>query len=355
MEAAGTVVPLALPPAFSILSSAYRTEAQVADMIESVRAQTRRDWELIVVDNGPSDAMASIIGRYTGDPRVRLLRQDNAGVAGGVNAAAAVARGRYLVVLHSDDQLLPGYCARMGAVLDHDPGVDVVCCDADLVDLSTGELLHHSFHSRLAARRVPQGGRTVTLTELLAGQPLYYVGAFRRTAWDTGGGYDRTPPNIEDRHLFLRILVAGGTIRMIPDRLSRYMIDENSATFHPERSQQMQRSLEQVSIEAACASGRSEDFAALEIGLRRSRYIQAMRRARFAFASGDTEAARADVRHALAHRRTLRAGTALVGLSVAPRVLHLAHPAKRAATERLSVLTARTIRRVTRAGTRRLG
>ncbi len=333
-------------PAFSILSSAYRTESKVTGMIESVLAQTRRDWELIVVDNGPSDAMASIVGRYTHDSRVRLIRQVNAHISGGVNAAAAVARGKYLVVLHSDDQLTPDYCARMGAVLETDPSVDVVCCDAHLLSTATGEMLHHSFRTQLAPGRLPGTGRAVTLTDLLAGRPLYYVGAFRRATWDAGGGYCGDPPNIEDRLLYLRILAAGGTIHEIPDRLSRYLIDDNSATFHPERSQQMLRSLEQVSIEAAQASGRPEDRAALEVGLRRSRYVQAIRRARFAFASGDTAAARVEVRQAFAQRRTLRAGAILVGLTLAPGMLRRVHPVKRAAAERLSVLTTRAIRRV---------
>ncbi|RZT87873.1 glycosyl transferase family 2 [Pseudonocardia sediminis] len=330
-------------PAISILSSAYRTEDKLEAMILSVLAQTRSDWELIVVDNGPSDTIASIVQRYTDDSRIRLIRQTNSGVSGGVNAAAAQARGTYLVVLHSDDQLTPEYCSRMGGILDDDPAIDVVCCDAHLISASTGEPLHHSFRTNLANRRFTA---RVTLTDLLAGRPLYYVGAFRRAAWAAGGGYSSDPPNIEDRLLYLRILGAGGSIVEIPDRLSRYMLDDNSATYHPDSSRQMQRSLEQVHVEAARASGRPQDLAALEVGLRRSRYVQALRRARFAFIAGDVSEARTEARQALAQRWTLRAGAVFAGLTVAPGVLRLVHPTKRMMTERFASFGARTVRRV---------
>ena len=79
-------------PFVSFLTTAYQTEQYVSETIKSVLAQTRGDWELIVVDNGNSDEMARIIGNYTSDPRITLIRQDNKGYVGGVSAAAAVAR-----------------------------------------------------------------------------------------------------------------------------------------------------------------------------------------------------------------------------------------------------------------------
>ena len=57
-------------PFVSFLTTAYKTEQYVSETIESVLAQTRGDWELIVVDNGNSDEMAQIISTYTSDPRI---------------------------------------------------------------------------------------------------------------------------------------------------------------------------------------------------------------------------------------------------------------------------------------------
>ena len=77
---------------FSVITPAYRTERYVAETIESVLCQTRTDWELIVVDNGPSDEMAAIVESYMSDTRIRLIRQDNNGIGGARNVADDVFR-----------------------------------------------------------------------------------------------------------------------------------------------------------------------------------------------------------------------------------------------------------------------
>lgn len=69
-------------PTLSFLSTAYRTEAVVGRMIESVLAQTRGDWELVVVDNGNADPVADAVRAYVDDPRIRLVRQENRGMTG---------------------------------------------------------------------------------------------------------------------------------------------------------------------------------------------------------------------------------------------------------------------------------
>ena len=95
-------------PAVSFLCSAYRTERFLPATIASVLAQTRPDWQLVVVDNGMDDAIRDVVLTHD-DPRIVLRRQENAGVEGGVAAAAAAATGRYVAVLHSDDQVTPDY------------------------------------------------------------------------------------------------------------------------------------------------------------------------------------------------------------------------------------------------------
>lgn len=119
------------PPRLSFVTPAYRTEAYLPDTIRSVLAQTSDEWELVVVDNGNSDEVASIVGSYA-DPRIRLIRQENRGYTGGVMAGAAVARGDYLSVLDSDDQLTPDFVARILGFLESRPEADAVGCDAHL-------------------------------------------------------------------------------------------------------------------------------------------------------------------------------------------------------------------------------
>lgn len=74
-------------PTFTILvhrlsDAAYQTEAYLAETITSLLAQSRRDWELVVVDNGRSEEIAKVVGDYLHDPRIRLVRQQNRASSG---------------------------------------------------------------------------------------------------------------------------------------------------------------------------------------------------------------------------------------------------------------------------------
>lgn len=336
-------------PTFSILCTAYQTEAYLAETIESVLAQTRDDWELVVVDNGRSEQIAEIVQRYTHDPRIRLIRQENRGIVGGVMAAAAVARGRYFVVLDSDDAITPEFCARMGEVLDAHPGIDVLGCDAVCFADPGGHQLAHSYLRSMGMKRPPELDRRLTVADIIRGEQPYYSSAFRREAWEAVGGYETDSPKAEDLSILLRMAVAGYDIRAVPDRLGRYRIREGSTSRHPSSVESFEESVERALESAAQASGRPEDLEALRSRQRQVRYLQALRRARWAFAYGDVAVARRDVKRAFDERRTLRTGALLIGLAVAPGLLRRVHPAKQRLTTEVNRITGRLARLTRRA------
>src|ERR1700722_16212125 len=78
-----------------IVIAAYNAASWIGDAIASVIAQTYRDWILVVVDDGSADGTADVVGGFA-DPRIRLVRQANAGVSAARNrggAAPGAARG----------------------------------------------------------------------------------------------------------------------------------------------------------------------------------------------------------------------------------------------------------------------
>lgn len=320
-------------PAFSILCTAYRTERYLAETIESVRAQTRGDWELVVVDNGCSDEIARIVRSYAFDPRIRLVRQENRGVAGGVQAAARAARGRYLSVVNSDDQITPGYCARIGAVLDAHPEIDGVTCDAYLFADPGGGELPRTFLRSIRARRFAVPQHRITLAEYAQRRHLYYGGTFRRAAWDAVGGYVSGIPETEDLSpdlsLWLRLLTAGCDVRLIPDVLARQRIQQTSTSRDPRSVEVVESCAERAFLVAARASGKPEDVEAIAAAIVRLRYYQALRRARHAFLDGDLATAQRHAAIGFRQRRTVRSGAILAGLTVAPSVLRRIHPVKK--------------------------
>ena len=80
-------------PAISVVMPVYNVEAYVAEAIRSVLGQTMADFELIIVDDGGSDASMAICRGFA-DPRIRIIAQANRGLAGARNTGILAARAR---------------------------------------------------------------------------------------------------------------------------------------------------------------------------------------------------------------------------------------------------------------------
>ena len=94
-----------MTPRFSILMPAFNREKYVREAIDSVLSQSFTDYELFVIDDGSTDRTLRILESY--GSRIKVLRQSNQGPEVARNKAAALARGEYLLLLDSDDLLLP--------------------------------------------------------------------------------------------------------------------------------------------------------------------------------------------------------------------------------------------------------
>ncbi len=93
-----------MKPAISIIMPVYRVERYVARAIESILDQSFSDFEYIIVDDGSPDKSAEIVMRYALiDPRIRLIRQQNAGAPAARNRALKQAKGKYVYFMDSDD------------------------------------------------------------------------------------------------------------------------------------------------------------------------------------------------------------------------------------------------------------
>ena len=107
-------------PAISIITPAYDVARFVGTTVDSVLAQTVASWEMVVVDDGSEDGTAAVVARRR-DPRIRLLRQKNAGVSAARTRAIAAARGRAILFLDADDWLAPDALSRLSAALHAAP------------------------------------------------------------------------------------------------------------------------------------------------------------------------------------------------------------------------------------------
>lgn len=97
-----------MPPAVSVNLCCYNGERYLAETLESVCAQTYKDWELVVIDDGSTDSTAAILRRYidAGWP-IRYHWQENAGLGNARNKCLELSRGRYIAFIDQDDLWLP--------------------------------------------------------------------------------------------------------------------------------------------------------------------------------------------------------------------------------------------------------
>jgi glycosyltransferase involved in cell wall biosynthesis len=107
-------------PAVTVLLPVYNCPAYVGRAVESVLGQTFTDFELLVIDDGSTDATADVVRAYR-DPRLRVLTQDNVGLAATLNRGIGLARARYIARQDADDWSYPERLARQVAYLDAHP------------------------------------------------------------------------------------------------------------------------------------------------------------------------------------------------------------------------------------------
>ena len=109
-------------PFFSVVIPVYNRAAALARAIASVRAQSFADFEIVVVDDGSKDDPRAVIEALN-DPRIRFIRQDNAGGGAARNTGIDHAQGAFVAFLDSDDAFLPQHLQAMHELLNGTVGL----------------------------------------------------------------------------------------------------------------------------------------------------------------------------------------------------------------------------------------
>ncbi|HEV2123046.1 MAG TPA: glycosyltransferase [Chloroflexota bacterium] len=167
-------------PLVSVIMPAYNAEQWIEAAIVSVKAQSHRDVQLIVVDDGSTDATASIVRSVA--PEASLLSQSNQGVSAARNAGIAAAKGDYIAFLDADDSWLPRKLERQlqvflqnpDAGLVHTGSIEVDKCDTVLAEKLDGAEGWAAVDLFLYRRAVVGGGSSA----MIRSQVCQTVGAF---------------------------------------------------------------------------------------------------------------------------------------------------------------------------------
>ncbi|MEZ2142581.1 glycosyltransferase [Bradyrhizobium sp. DN5] len=224
LPAASRVMPAARPPlpvhpgaSVSVVIPAKNAAAYVRETIASALAQGDVT-EVIVVDDGSTDGTMAIV-RAMRDPRLRLIRNDSAGVSAARNLGARQAIGDWLLFLDADDRLRPDAVAALLAAARGAPRAVLVYGDYNTIDSEGRQIGRRDL---LKARRKPAGD---VLTRLAAGNFIVNGGIVltRAEAFRAIGGFDVSLRYCEDWHCWCR-LAAIGEFEFAPKLLLDYRL-----------------------------------------------------------------------------------------------------------------------------------
>jgi glycosyltransferase involved in cell wall biosynthesis len=215
-------------PTVSVVVPAYNQAHYLPQTLDSIRAQTYTDYEIVLVDDGSTDETPAVAHHYA--DIVRYIHQSNQGLAAARNTGIQAARGRYVALLDSDDMWTPDYLARMMSLARQEPKTAVFYCGVDYIDCN--------------AQPLPQAGSS----HIVPPDQMYHAMLranflacnavlMQRDAVLTVGLFDPNFRRLQDWELWLRMLRRGDQFRGIPDQLAYYRMHDSSLSTDPSAGQ----------------------------------------------------------------------------------------------------------------------
>jgi glycosyltransferase involved in cell wall biosynthesis len=222
-------------PLVSVLVKAFNHAPYIRQTIDSILQQSLQDFEIVVTDDASTDGTRAILHSYT-DHRIRLQTSTrNLGISGAMNATIARARGRYCAILNSDDWALAGRLQRQVDFLEANPAVSLVFG----LPVPVGEdgAPAEAFYDFTHPLRLPDFSRRSWLRQ------FFFIGnclcaptaMIRRKAYQAAGAYDRRLTNLQDLDMWIRMLIAGHAIHVLPEPVTAFRVRANHANMSAPR------------------------------------------------------------------------------------------------------------------------
>ncbi len=207
----------------SVIIPCFNHGEFLPEAVASVTNIKRNDIELIVVDDGSTDEgtrreIEGLIARG-----IKVIRQENKGLAEARNAGIVLSNGEYILPLDADDHLRPGYIEHGTRILDANPEVGVVYGDGECFGLRTGRWRIGPFDRNL----------------LLQSNYIEACAIYRRSVWEQNKGYENALKNVqsnggmlvqglEDWDFWLGALEHGWQFVYVPEVLFDYRVARES-------------------------------------------------------------------------------------------------------------------------------
>lgn len=209
-------------PRISVIVPTYNCGNFIGQALESVFAQTYKDYEVIVVDDGSTDKTRDVIDYLS--KRIVYLEQSNRGPSAARNLAILHATGEFLAYLDADDQWFPYKLEKQIAYLEAHPECGLVHSDVTVID-EGNQILCQSFDQE-NSRPILQGN---CVHELLRHSCIHMPSVMERhTCFNEAGGFEERIRYAEDYLHWLRVVLAGHNLGYCKESLALYRLRTGS-------------------------------------------------------------------------------------------------------------------------------
>ncbi|WP_426594901.1 glycosyltransferase [Cellulomonas sp. McL0617] len=213
-------------PTVTAIVPVYNGAGYVEAALRSIVGQELLPTEIIVVDDGSSDASAAVAEAFESPVPLRVVRRQNGGQSAARNTAAALAGGELLAFLDQDDLWHRRHLARLVRAYKRSPDVGWAYTDFDEID-HLGRTVTHSYIETAGLSHPHRN-----LLELLAADLMVLPSAslIRASAFHQVGGFDEDLVGYEDDDLFVRLFRAGWRSAFVREPLTKFRVHPSSSS-----------------------------------------------------------------------------------------------------------------------------
>jgi glycosyltransferase involved in cell wall biosynthesis len=204
----------------SVVVPCYNHGAYIEDTIESLELNVGNTaYELIIVNDGSTDCYTLQVLGNLQDRGYNVINQSNQGLAAARNNGIALAKGKYIIPLDSDNKLHENYLTKAITILEEDDSIDVVY--GNPMFFGTGDGLRE-----VGLKRVGE----FKLSRILDCNYIDACAVYRKSMWEKVGGYDGKMPAMghEDWEMWIHAFLLGSKFQYIDELCFYYRVVENS-------------------------------------------------------------------------------------------------------------------------------
>ena len=298
-------------PCVSVIIPSYNTASLISECLDSVFAQTYKDFEVIVVNDGSPDtsALEKILAPYLSS--IVYIRQENKRAAGARNTAIEIARGEFLAFLDSDDTWLPEHLSNQIQLLAEDPSLDLVYADGLMVGTPGSK------QSTFMERCPSEGPATFEALIYERCQISVSTTVVRKSAIVRAGLFDESLLRCDDYDMWVRTAFCGGKIgyrRTVQARFAEGRpgsLGQSAVKMAEAYCLILEKFLRTLPLDPA-------RFELVRKRLAEAKAIYQVAEAKLLLAEGKYDAARKLVAEANQHYRSAKLNLVLAGLKIAP-------------------------------------